>query len=146
MTAERFLKLYLRIAAIMLLLAIPAIVMPRAWMEWAHARLALGTMPPGPLVDYLARSASALYALHGGILWVCARDIRRFLPIIRFTAITGILFGLIMLGIDIAVGMPLFWIVTEGPFIIAGGVITLVACNRIPTYHSSLSTQHSALP
>ncbi|MCX7825118.1 MAG: hypothetical protein N2689_06130 [Verrucomicrobiae bacterium] len=44
---------------------------------------------------------------------------RRYIPVIIFKALIGVLFGVGMLVLDLAVGMPWHWTVCEGPFIIA---------------------------
>ena len=52
----------------------------------AHASLGLGPMPQGPLVGYLIRSASALYALHGALALFLSFDVRRYWRVITFLA------------------------------------------------------------
>jgi hypothetical protein len=55
-------------------------------------------------------------------------DVRRYLPVVRFLAVLSIVFGAGMLVLDIAVGMPLPWIIGEGPsIIILGGVLLWLA-------------------
>ena len=76
----------LRLFGIATLCAIPAIFMPRSWMDWCHRRIGLGPLPEGVIVDYLARSLSAFYAILGGILLICAHDIRRYSAIITYIA------------------------------------------------------------
>ena len=53
-----------------MLLAFFAIFLPVRWMAVTHEWLGLGEFPASPLVDYLTRSASLLYAWHGGLLLV----------------------------------------------------------------------------
>ena len=61
------------------------------------------------LIAGLTRSISALYAFHGALLLFKAGDVRRYLPLVRFLAVAGAVFGAVMLGIDFSVGMPLPW-------------------------------------
>jgi len=74
-----------------LLAAVPA-VMPRSWLVAAVAHAEPGT-PVLLLVEYLARSLSAMYCLLGGIMCLCAREPLRHAPIIRwlggFAAVAG---------------------------------------------------------
>ena len=42
-------------------------------------------------------------------------DVRRFLPVIKLVAVLTILFGLWLIALDVVVGMPWFWTVSEGP-------------------------------
>jgi hypothetical protein len=114
---ERALVLLLRFDGILLLTALFPAVMPFSWMRAVHESLGMGELPGGPLIGYLTRSLSALYAVHGGVELFVSRDIRYYLPVVRFITILGLLFGLWMTGLDIAVGMPLFWILGEGPVI-----------------------------
>ena len=115
---ERALILLLRVSGGVMLLALFAIVLPTQWMAATHRWLGLGEFPASPLVDYLTRSASALYAIYGGLLVLLARDVRRFAPVIVYLAVTGLAFGVIMIGVDFAAGMPRYWSVGEGPLVL----------------------------
>jgi len=117
--AERALVLILRAVGLMMCLAAFAVFLPRSWMAVAHEALGLGAFPQTPIVDYLARSASALYALGGGLLWVLSMDPRRRAPVLTYSIWSGIVFGVVILGIDLHAGMPAHWTFSEGPFIIA---------------------------
>jgi glucose-6-phosphate-specific signal transduction histidine kinase len=122
---ERALILLLRLSGAVLLLAFFAIFLPTEWMARTHRWLGLGEFPASPLVDYLTRSASALYCIHGGLMVVLSTDVRRFAPVIVFVAAAGIAFGAAMIAIDLGAGMPLYWTVGEGPSILLMGVVTL---------------------
>ena len=108
-----------------MLFATLAIVMPTRWMDLVHGYLNLGPFPRSPLVEYLTRSISLLYAIHGGILLVVSRDVARFAPLIRFLGMATSVTGLILLGIDIFAGMPWAWVVFEGPPVALIGVLML---------------------
>jgi hypothetical protein len=121
---ERTLVLFLYVSGGVMLLAVFAIFLPTEWMAATHRWLGLGEFPASPLVDYLTRSASALYAIYGGLLVLLARDVRRFAPVIVYLAVTGLAFGVVMLGVDFAAGMPRYWSVGEGPLVLVlSGVI-----------------------
>src|SRR5262249_61889667 len=62
---ERALALLLRLEGAVLLLALPFVFLPTAWMAAAHVWLGLGPFPDSPLTEYLTRSLSGLYALWG---------------------------------------------------------------------------------
>ena len=115
---ERVLILLLRVSGVVMLLAFFAIFLPTEWMARTHRWLGLGDFPASPLVDYLTRSASALYAIYGGLLVLLARDVRRFAPVIVYLAVTGLAFGVVMIGVDFAAGMPHYWSVGEGPLVL----------------------------
>ncbi len=115
---ERILAWLLRLGGAVMLTALGAVVMPFEWMNAIHRQLGLGALPHVPIVGYLTRSISALYALHGALLVFLAGDVRRYLPAVRFLAGAGAVFGLVMLGIDFAVDMPLPWAIGEGPYVV----------------------------
>ena len=121
---EKALVVLLRLSAVLLLTAIVPAVMPFAWMKTIHRLLGMGELPEGPIIGYLTRSLSAMYALHGGLLLFVSLDVRRFLPVVKCLAVLAMAFGIGMLVLDLVVGMPLFWVLCEGPFVVVlGGVM-----------------------
>ena len=108
-----------------MLTALGAVVMPFDWMNSIHQQVGLGELPHVPVVGYLTRSISGLYALHGALLMFLAGDVCRYLPVVRFLAVAGAVFGAMMLAIDCAVGMPVPWTVGEGPYVIALSAVIL---------------------
>ena len=105
---ERRLALLVGLAGWVMLLALPAAVMPRRWMADAHEWLGLGAFPETPIAEYLARSTSAMCALVGAVLVVAARHVRRYAPVIRVISV-GILIaaagGALMFLGDPAIGI-----------------------------------------
>jgi hypothetical protein len=122
---ERFLVLLLRLSGGVMLLAFVAVFLPTSWMAGTHRWLGLGEFPASSLVDYLARSASALYGIHGGLAVVLSLDVRRFAPVIVYVAWAGVIFGALMIGVDLTADMPLYWTLGEGPLIMAESALTL---------------------
>ncbi len=129
---EKWLAILLRIAGGVMLLAFGAVFMPTEWMAANHRWLGLGEFPASPLVDYLTRSASVLYGIHGGLYVVVAQDVRRHAPVLKFLAATAVLFGALVLGIDLHAGMPWYWTFSEGPSVLAFGVLLLVLLRAVP--------------
>jgi hypothetical protein len=125
--ARELVVVVLRALGVLDLLALGAVFLPLHWMAVAHAWLGLGTMPEGPLVGYLARSASALYALHGALILFLSFDVRRYWSLITFLAVLAVLHGAVMLGIDIAEGMPVWWTAIEGLGFAGTGAVVLAA-------------------
>jgi len=132
---EPILAWLLRFVGVIMLTALGAVVMPVQWMNAVHQWVGLGELPDVPIVGYLTRSVSALYALHGALLVFVASDVLRYLPLVRFLAVAGILFGILMSGIDFLVGMPLSWTVGEGPFVtvLSVAILRLTARKNLPT-------------
>ena len=96
-------------------------------MASAHGALGLGNLPDAPMVGYLTRSASALYGLHGAMILFVSFDVRRYERLIKFLAIAALIHGAVMLAIDLAVGMPWFWTLFEGPGFAMTGIVVLMA-------------------
>jgi hypothetical protein len=134
--AERVLVIVLRISGILLLTALIPAVMPHAWMDDIHRRMDLGQLPDMPIIGYLTRSLSAMYALHGAIVFFVSLDVRRYLPVIKCLFVLGFLFGLGMVVLDVAVKMPMQWACCEGPFIILLSGVLLWLTSRVPQARS----------
>ena len=115
-----------------MLLATFAAFMPTEWMAGTHEWLGLGDFPASPLVEYLTRSISVLYAIHGGLLLLVSTDIIRFGPVIRYLGITTTIIGGALLCIDIYAGLPTFWVIFEGPPVILIGLTILGLLQAIP--------------
>ena len=118
---ERILKLILQINGAVMATALVAVFMSHDQMAAIHQWLGLGKFPEGIIVDYLARSLSAFYAIMGVLYIVLARDIRAYATIITFVAWASICFGVATIIIDLQLGFPAWWTWGEGPFIIAYG-------------------------
>lgn len=119
---ERLLVFLLRISGSGLMLAFVAVLLPVDWMAASHPRLGLGEFPRTPIVDYLTRSVAALYGFHGVFVWIVSFDPARYRVFVCFAAIMNIVFGGMMVAIDLHAGMPAIWTAIEGPSIMAMGV------------------------
>ena len=119
------LALVLRILGCLDLVALLAVVAPTAWLAAAHRGAGLGDWPDAPIAGYLARSASAMYALHGAIVLFISFDIPRYERLIRFMAFAALVHGTGMLVVDQIQGMPSFWRWGEGPIFALTGVLVL---------------------
>jgi hypothetical protein len=123
--SERHLALFLRAVGCLDFLALGAVFMPQHWMDVAHRFLGLGPIPQAPIVGYLARSASALYALHGAMILFVSFDVARYERLIRFLAIAALVHGAVILGIDLGESLPPLWRYGEGPAFAAAGIVVL---------------------
>jgi hypothetical protein len=131
-TADRLLEWLLRLSGGLELLAVPFIVFPLSGMNFIHDRyLGLGPLPPGPIVEYLARTLSTVYAIHGAVLVGLSLNVKRYRPLIVVVGLIHALAGITFLGIDVSSGMPWFWTASEGPPVAVGGLlITWLARKR----------------
>ena len=124
--AETLLRWLLIANGVLTLLALPAAFMPTTWMDLFHRQLQLGPLPEGSIVQYLARSLSALYASFGSLTLLIAYDLRRFAPLVTWWGIAAILFGLILFWIDINAPMPTHWTWSEVPYTVLTGSLVLI--------------------
>ena len=122
----RLLRLVLRAGGTVLVLAFLAMLLPFDWMAATHAWLGMGELPRAPVVDYLARSVAALYGFHGILLFIVATDPEKYRTIVRYLVFMNIALGLMLLVIDVHAGLPLFWTLAEGPWLIGVGLLLWV--------------------
>src|SRR5262245_39979482 len=114
-TADWILRWLLRLSGGLELLAVPFIFFPGSGLNFVHDRyLGLGPLPPGTIVEYLARTLSAVYALHGAVLVGLSLNVERYRPLIAFVGLLHGLAGIVFLGIDVSAGMPWYWTYSEG--------------------------------
>jgi hypothetical protein len=117
MMTERLLCWFLRATASVLIAAAVAVVLPTAAMDAIHEWLGFGSFPRGPIVEYLARSVSALYACLGACCWYVSGDVRRYVPLLRFSVPVAFAFAAMLIAIDVAAEMPTLWTVMEGIYL-----------------------------
>ena len=108
----------LRLHALVLLMAAVPVLLPFSIMDSIHQMLGLGELPPAPLTGYLTRSLSTVYAMHGAVCLALTFDLRRYGDLVRLLALFHVVLGGVLLGIDLAEGMPWFWTLCEGPPIV----------------------------
>jgi hypothetical protein len=118
----RLIVFLLRLAGAVTCCAFFAMFLPTDWMAATHARLGLGEFPRSALVDYLIRSVAALYGFHGCLLFVISTDPVKYRALVWYVAAMNVLFGVIMVAVDLHAGMPLPWTLAEGPPIAMMGV------------------------
>ena len=131
--ARRALVVLLRLAGVVTVTAFLAMLLPVEWMASAHQWLGMGEFPRAPVVDYLARSIAALYGFHGVLLLLISTDPERYVRIVRYVGWMNIVFGVMMVTIDLQAGLPGWWTLAEGPPIAAFGVVVLYLSRRLST-------------
>ena len=114
---------FLRVFGGITLLALPFVFIPTAWMAAIHESLELGSFPPGPITEYLARTLSAFYAFTGALALLFSTDVVRYRAAIRLFSGAIVAFSVVLLWIDLKVGMPASWTWTEGPLALPLGVV-----------------------
>jgi hypothetical protein len=124
--ATTLLRCLLIFNGVLTLLALPAVFLPTPWMDHFHRGLNLGPLPDGPIVQYLARSLSAFYAAFGAMTMLLAWDVRRFGPLITWWGATAIVFGGLLLWIDLTARMPPHWMWGEVSYTLLTGALVLL--------------------
>jgi hypothetical protein len=104
--SDKVLVLLLRFLGVGSLLALVPVFMPFSWMAATHRWLGLGEMPAAPVVEYLARSVSAFYAVTGALCLALTTDLERYRPPVRSLGVAFALMSVVLLGVDLAAGMP----------------------------------------
>lgn len=122
--AEKLLRLLLGLIGGTLLVATIPVFFPLSWMAYLHQVLGLGEMPSEPLVEYLARSTSMLYALHGAMVLAVAIRFHQLHSLVPLIILLHMLMGIAITLIDLAAPMPWYWTVGEGPGIVFGALLT----------------------
>ena len=128
----RLLVVLLRLAGTVTVTAFLAMLLPVEWMVSTHRWLGLGELPRAPVVEYLARSVSALYGFHGVLLLVISKDPLKYRAIVWYVAGMNSVFGVMLFAIDLHAGMPTFWTLGEGPPVILFGLVIAFLIRSLP--------------
>ena len=121
----------LRLSGTFTSLAFLAMLLPVDWMDSIHRSMGLGELPRAPVVDYLARSVAALYGFHGALLLLISTDPVKYRTIVWFVSLLNIVFGVMLVVIDLHAGMPMSWTLFEGPSLVVFGIV-IAWLNRHP--------------
>ncbi|HTK76868.1 MAG TPA: hypothetical protein VL371_16495 [Gemmataceae bacterium] len=107
------------------ILAFPAVLVPQSSMATIHDWLGVGEMPRAPVFDSLMRRVAFTYGLHGVALLFIASDVVRYRPLVVLTAVGYLASGLAFIAIDVANGMPWWWVANIGGCCLLIGVVLL---------------------
>lgn len=130
--AQQLLRFLLRLIGSSSLFALVFVAVPYSVMDAIHSGLGMGPLPDQPVVGYLARSTSAFYAIIGGLCLVISFDPERYRTVLLYLGAAFVVFGMILLIVDWSEGMPLFWKLWEGPFVMVFGSVLFWLSLRIP--------------
>jgi hypothetical protein len=94
----------------------------------------MGPIPRAPIFEYLARTVSFMYFIHGSLCLLLSADVRRYGPVITYVASIEIVFAGLLIWIDERAGMPRVWTWTEASIVVAAGgailILRLIARSR----------------
>lgn len=110
---ESMLKLLLRWFGGFAVIAAFPFVMPQRWMALTHEWLGMGVLPDQPVVEYLARTTSALFAIYGGLLLILATDVQRYGRVITYQAAVTLVAATVGAVFGWRAGMPAWWMIGD---------------------------------
>ncbi|HMO14271.1 MAG TPA: hypothetical protein PKD64_01385 [Pirellulaceae bacterium] len=132
MNPQKLLILLLRFNALILCLAIPTAFLSVSTMAKTHEFIGLGEFPHAPITEYLARSCSLLYGLHGFVLLLISLKPERYWDLIGPIMLAHVALGTGLLVVDLSAGMPWYWTAAEGGPIMAFAFLILLLWHRCP--------------
>ena len=122
--AKQILSWLLIVVGSGLMVAFAFAVLPKPLLAAVHDWLGLGLFPDQPVAEYLARSTSLLYGVHGFVMFAVGRNLEKYLELARLIGWLHVAIGLAMFAIDLISGMPWWWTAFEGiPVAITGGIV-----------------------
>jgi hypothetical protein len=131
MDRRRILVWLLRMTGVIMLTALVFVFAPFEWMVIVHRQIGMGELIYTPLLSYLTRTLSGVYAVLGAVLLFISFDLARYRSLIRFLGVVAILGGAGVTFLSALLGLPLFWTLSEGPLTVALGVAMMVLSRRI---------------
>jgi hypothetical protein len=129
-TEYKILRWILMVSGIFLMCAFFAMLLPVETMRMAHKWLGLGEFPVAPITDYLARSTSMLYGVHGSVMFYAGLTIQHHWRFVWLLGWLHVVIGVSLVVIDSMAPMPMYWTLMEGPSIAALGVLILFLFKR----------------
>ena len=115
----------------MLITAFGAVFLPYDTMARMHQQIGLGNLPHLPIIDYLTRSVSLFYGIHGVMVLYISFNLMRYLQFLKLLCYLGFVFGIALFIIDIKAPMPANWSIIEGPFIISLNLVVYILVNML---------------
>jgi len=128
---ELALIIILRLSGLLLIMAFIAVFLPYENMASIHKQMGLGNLPQLPILDYLARSVSLFYGIHGVMVLYISFNLMRYLPFLKLLCYLGFVFGIALFIIDKNAPMPADWSLAEGPFIISLNMVVYILVKLI---------------
>jgi hypothetical protein len=114
-----------------MLCALAFVFCPFGWMQAIHARIGMGELGYTPLLSYLIRTLSAMYATLGALILFISLDVERYRGLIHLLAWIAIVSGAGVTALDASLRLPPFWTATEGPLTIVLGIVLIVLVAKI---------------
>lgn len=132
MTAGRTLAWLLRGTGAVMLPALAAVVAPAELLGRVSTAIGMGPLPEAPVVLYLARHLSGVYAGFGVLMFVLATDVQRYRPVIITLALILAGLGLLLTAILIGLGLGRSWLMLDGLFACGFAVAAIWLARQLP--------------
>jgi hypothetical protein len=97
-------------------------------MVWINAKAGLAELVYTPVMSYLIRSLSGMYAIIGAIFLFVSTDLKRYRELIRFLGGVAVVAGFGLIVLDAVVRLPFLWTVAEGPATMVMGGVMIYLC------------------
>ena len=123
---KKALIVILRLSGLLLITAFIAAFLPYETMARIHEQIGLGDFPNLPILNYLARSVSLFYGIHGVIVLYISLDIMKYLKFLKLLCYLGFVFGIVLFGVDMNAPMPESWTFSEGPLIVSLNLVVYI--------------------
>jgi hypothetical protein len=121
---------FLRFLAVLQILTGAIVFMPVDWIGQWHSWLGLGPLPDDAVLRYVIRGAAYAQGAIGVLLWVMARDVVQYRPLVITTAWIYLLGAPVFYFIDSIAGMPRYWCIFDTVSCFLSGAILLALCLR----------------
>ena len=122
----------LRIAAVLAVITIPAVLSPRQAIEQLSWLTGLGHAPQSTLLVYFGGGGTYVYVALGVLLWLFSNDVVRYRPLVLASAWICLLGGPAYLWIETQSGLPGWWVAMDSLSCLCFGVAILWACHASP--------------
>jgi hypothetical protein len=121
-------RLILRITAVISLIVLPAVLLPRLAAEKVSWFMGFGQPPMTPLLLYMMAGGSCVFVGQAVLMWVMSMDVERHQPLIRVMAWGYLICGPLFLWIDSQAGLPKWWVAMDSTGCLAAGIALMWAC------------------
>lgn len=124
----RLQRLILRLVAIVSLVVVPAIFLPRIAAEKLLWLMGFGQQPVTALLLYMMAGGSCVFLGQAVLLWVMSGDVARYQPLVRVVAWIYLVCGPLFLWIDSQAGLPTWWVAMDSLGCLTTGLALAWAC------------------
>jgi len=131
MNKKWWLVAVLRVSGAGMLFALVFVFCPFGWMVRINQSMGLEELVYTPVISYLIRTLSAMYAIIGGLFLFVSCDIERYCRLIRFLGAIAITAGIGVTVLDAILRLPIMWTALEGPMTIGLGAIMICLCPSV---------------